>query len=108
MPLCKESAGVASLLSNQQDALLTYVAHLTWDAYWQAWDPHVVLVNSVYPAGAVLADMLGLPKVALCVLGPVSSFLYLSAGLSASASLMPIAPYWKPTPLVSSSLMMLI
>ena len=49
-----------------------------------------------------MADALRLPKVGLSVVPPTSQLLSVPSDHAAAPSLMPMAPYWKPTPMVEA------
>ena len=67
----------------------------------QDFDPHVAVFDIIVPAGALVADALRLPKVGLAVVPPFSPKLNVPSENPVATSLMPMVPYWKPTPMVS-------
>lgn len=66
----------------------------------QAWKPDVVLVDGAFPTGAPVADVLGLPKVVVWVIGPLGPLVTAGIGTPDAPSLMPPFTAWQKQPMV--------
>lgn len=67
----------------------------------QAFQPAVIVVNAIWPAGAFVADQLKIPKVALSVLAPCVPMVNAASHAGAWPALMPVVPRWQSVPMVS-------